>query len=66
VALYGQRRGLVLIQGAALAGLGALPVLNLLVPVLGTAAMTHVLHAAYAAPPARAAAGGRGGEKSWG
>jgi len=34
----------VLAVGAVMAGLALLPVLNLLVPVLGTAAMTHLLH----------------------
>lgn len=34
----------ILAQGAILAGAGVLPILNLLVPVLGTAAMVHVLH----------------------
>ena len=30
--------------GAVLAAISLIPVLNLVVPVLGTAAMTHVLH----------------------
>ncbi len=34
----------ILAQGAILAAAGVLPVLNLLVPVLGTAAMVHMLH----------------------
>ncbi len=34
----------VLVVGALLAGLSLVPGLNLLVPVLGTAAMTHLLH----------------------
>lgn len=54
LALYGRRRALVLTQGAVLAAMGYLPVLNLLLPVLGTAAMVHVLDLAMAAsPPAR-------------
>jgi uncharacterized protein involved in cysteine biosynthesis len=39
-----RRRGAVWALGGALALLGAVPVLNLLVPVLGTAAMVHLLH----------------------
>ena len=39
-----QRRGEVWGMGAILALIAAVPVLNLLVPVLGTAAMTHLLH----------------------
>ena len=42
-ALYARRRWGVLLQGAALALAGSLPVVNLLVPVLGTACMVHVL-----------------------
>ena len=42
-ALYGRHRWLVLLQGAALALAGSLPLVNLLVPVLGTACMVHVL-----------------------
>ena len=42
-AAYRGRRGAVLIQGAALALLAAVPVANLLVPILGAAAMEHVL-----------------------
>lgn len=34
----------VLVVGAAMAGMALVPFLNLLVPVLGTAAMTHLLH----------------------
>jgi uncharacterized protein involved in cysteine biosynthesis len=30
--------------GAVLAGIALIPGLNLIVPVLGTAAMTHLLH----------------------
>ncbi len=43
-ALRRQRRGAIWALGGALALLAAVPVLNLLVPVLGTAAMTHLLH----------------------
>ena len=42
-ALYLRYRGSVLVQGAALALSGYLPLVNLLVPVLGTACMVHVL-----------------------
>ncbi len=43
-AAYGRRRGSVLLQGAALAAAAAVPGLNLLVPVIGVAAMVHVLN----------------------
>lgn len=49
--LYRQRRGEVVLQGAALALAGTVPLLNLLLPVLGPAAMVHVVSGA--APPAR-------------
>ncbi len=42
-ALYAAKRGTVLAQGAALALAASVPLLNLLVPVLGTACMVHVL-----------------------
>jgi len=42
-ALYRQQRPTVLFQGALLALAGYLPPLNLLVPLVGTAAMLHVL-----------------------
>ncbi len=42
-AAYRARRGTVLFQGGVLALAGYLPVLNLLIPVIGTAAMIHVL-----------------------
>jgi uncharacterized protein involved in cysteine biosynthesis len=42
-ALYRRRRLAVLVQGGILALAGYLPLLNLLIPVLGTAAMVHVL-----------------------
>ncbi|WP_419899879.1 EI24 domain-containing protein [Roseomonas sp. USHLN139] len=45
-ALRRRRRVQILAIGAALAGLALVPVANLLVPVLGTAAMTHLLHRA--------------------
>ena len=44
LAAYQARRLTVLIQGAALAAASVVPVLNLFVPVLGTAAMVHVLN----------------------
>lgn len=40
---YEQRRGAVLLNGAVLAAAAAVPGLNLLVPVIGVAAMVHVL-----------------------
>ncbi|MFC0408882.1 EI24 domain-containing protein [Roseomonas elaeocarpi] len=43
-ALRRQRRFEVLALGGALAALALVPVANLLVPILGTAAMTHLLH----------------------
>lgn len=42
--LYRQRRAAVLAQGALIALGSVVPGVNLLVPVLGTAAMVHVLH----------------------
>jgi uncharacterized protein involved in cysteine biosynthesis len=42
-ALYLRHRPAVLLQGAALALAGSIPVVNLLVPVIGTACMVHVL-----------------------
>jgi uncharacterized protein involved in cysteine biosynthesis len=41
--LYLRRRGAVFVQGAALALGGAVPLLNLLLPVLGPAAMVHLV-----------------------
>jgi uncharacterized protein involved in cysteine biosynthesis len=43
-ALRRAREARVLAVGAVLAGVSLVPVLNLLVPVVGTAAMTHLLH----------------------
>jgi CysZ protein len=43
-ALRRARETPVLALGAVLAGASLVPVLNLLVPVVGTAAMTHLLH----------------------
>jgi len=42
-ALYRSRRGVILAQGAVLAAAAYVPVLNLLIPVIGTASMVHVL-----------------------
>lgn len=44
LALYDARRLTVLAQGAALAAASIVPLVNLFVPVLGTAAMVHVLN----------------------
>ena len=41
--LYHRARGTVLAQGCVLALAGYIPILNLLIPVVGTAAMVHVL-----------------------
>ncbi len=41
---YARRRAPVLVQGGLLALAGAVPLLNLLVPVLGVASLTHVLN----------------------
>ncbi len=46
--LYRQARWPVLVQGAAIAMAGTMPLLNLLIPVIGTAAMVHVLDRAMA------------------
>jgi uncharacterized protein involved in cysteine biosynthesis len=59
-ALYLRHRGAVLVQGGALALAGYIPLVNLLVPVLGTACMVHVLM-----QRTRSAAESRTGE-SWG
>jgi len=52
-ALYRQCRTTVLVQGCALALAGYIPILNLLIPVVGTAAMVHVLDWAMTAQPRR-------------
>ena len=53
-ALYRRIRPAVLVQGGALALAAYVPLLNLLIPVIGTAAMVHVLDRALTAyrPPA--------------
>jgi uncharacterized protein involved in cysteine biosynthesis len=56
-ALRRRREGAVLALGAVFGGMALVPGLNLLVPVLGTAAMTHLLHRGGAA-----AGGGTSGE----
>jgi uncharacterized protein involved in cysteine biosynthesis len=45
VALYRTRRGAVWVQGALMAAASVVPPLNLLAPVLGVAALVHVMHA---------------------
>jgi len=52
-ALYRRRRPAVLLQGGLMSAGTMLPVLNLLLPVLGPAAMVHVLHE----PPVRNGSG---------
>jgi uncharacterized protein involved in cysteine biosynthesis len=42
--IYARHRGPVLLQGGVLALASSVPLLNLLVPVLGVAALTHVLN----------------------
>jgi CysZ protein len=41
--LYRANRGIVLLQGAILALMAYVPVMNLLIPIIGSAAMVHVL-----------------------
>jgi CysZ protein len=50
-ALYRRARPVVLVQGCIMALAGYVPILNLLIPVVGTAAMVHVLDLALTAPP---------------
>lgn len=45
LAVYRATRGKAVLPGVALAALGVIPFANLLMPVLGTAAMVHVLEA---------------------
>jgi CysZ protein len=49
-ALYRHTRPVVLAQGCIMALAGYVPILNLLIPVIGTAAMVHVLDMAMTAP----------------
>ncbi len=51
-AAYLRARPVVLAQGCVLALAGYIPVLNLLIPVVGTAAMVHVLDQAMTSPHA--------------
>ena len=51
-ALRRRRQGAVYAVGGVLAAVALVPVLNLLVPVLGTAAMTHLLHRGAGGPVA--------------
>jgi CysZ protein len=55
-ALYRANRTAVLAQGALITAAGMVPVLNILAPILGVAAMVHVLHRGH---PAAAAVVGR-------
>ncbi len=52
---YRARRPAVLAQGGALAAISLVPLLNLLLPLLGAAAMVHVLHAPQASSPGASA-----------
>jgi uncharacterized protein involved in cysteine biosynthesis len=56
-ALYRRHRGTILAQGGIMALAGYIPALNLLIPVLGTAAMVHVLDQAMADWPLAQAPG---------
>jgi CysZ protein len=56
-AIYRRHRGVILAQGGILALAGYIPLLNLLIPVLGTAAMVHVLDRAMADWPLEEAHG---------
>jgi CysZ protein len=49
-ALYRSARPIALVQGAAMAAAAYFPLLNLLIPVVGTAAMVHVLDLALTSP----------------
>jgi CysZ protein len=51
-ALYRSVRPIALVQGAAMAAAAYFPLLNLLIPVVGIAAMVHVLDVALTAPGA--------------
>ena len=50
-ALYGRVRPAVLVQGGAMAAAAYFPLANLLIPVLGVAALVHVLDLAITSPP---------------
>jgi CysZ protein len=52
-ALYRKARAAVLVQGCLMALASYVPLLNLLIPVVGTAAMVHVLDWAMTASPWR-------------
>ena len=54
--LYRARRADVLLQGALMTAASLVPLLNLLVPVAGVAAMVHVLHEGDAPAPGLSAA----------
>jgi CysZ protein len=47
--LYRQCRGIILVQGAVLALAAYIPLLNLLIPIIGTATMVHILDTALTA-----------------
>ena len=52
-AIYRQRRLTIVAQGAILTVSTYIPVFNLLIPIIGTAAMVHVLDMTYVAPRVR-------------
>ena len=49
-ALYRRARPVILAQGCILALAGYVPILNLLIPIIGTAAMVHVLDRSWRSP----------------
>lgn len=49
--LYRRMRGPILAQGAILAGAAYIPFANLLIPIIGTAAMVHILDLSFAGAP---------------
>lgn len=51
VMLYRANRPAVLFQGALMTAAGLVPGLNVLAPILGVAAMVHILHARVVPPP---------------
>jgi CysZ protein len=63
--LYQTRRGAVVLQGAAMALVGTVPLLNLLLPVLGPAAMVHLVSGGPAGTGG-ASVGGSHKSETWG
>lgn len=65
LALYRRRRLAVLAQGGLMVAAALVPLLNLLAPVLGVAALVHVLHAAPGRAAGESAAAHRPDEARW-